>query len=120
MAKFKENTVCERCESLETSLGPNNSKAIGDGLPREPEKGVLNGHRQRITKIALHPTYSLLASASEDATIRLWDFEQGEHERTLKGHSGTVNCVTFSPNSGQTLASCSVDMTVKLWSMQTF
>ena len=31
-----------------------------------------------------------------------------------------VNGVSFSPFNGQTLASCSVDMTVKLWSMQTF
>ena len=73
---------------------------MGDGLPREPEKGVLTGHRARITKIALHPTYSLCASASEDTHIRLWDYEQGEHERTLKGHTGMVNCVAFSPQSG--------------------
>ena len=93
---------------------------MGDGLPREPEKFVLPGHRGRITKLAIHPTYSMVASASEDASIRIWDFEQGEHERTLKSHIGMVNCVTFSPLNGTTLASCSIDMTVKLWSMQTF
>lgn len=39
--------------------------------------------------------YSIVASASEDAKIRLWDFEQGEHERTLKGHAGIVKFVAF-------------------------
>ena len=73
---------------------------MGDGLPREPEKCVLSGHRARITKIALHPLFSLVASASEDTHIRLWDYEQGDHERTLKGHSGMVTSVSFSPNSG--------------------
>ena len=43
----------------------------------------------------------------------------GELERSLKGHAGMINCVQFSPN-GQILASCAVDMLVKLWNMQTF
>jgi platelet-activating factor acetylhydrolase IB subunit alpha len=55
----------------------------------------MQGHRAKITKIVLHPFYNIAASASEDATIRLWDFEQGEHERTLKGHSGIVKFLAF-------------------------
>lgn len=67
----------------------------GDGLPKEPEKYTMEGHRGNITKVAMHPMYSFVASASEDATIRLWDFEQGEHERTLKGHAGMVKFLAF-------------------------
>ena len=48
---------------------------MGDGLPREPEKYTMQGHRAKITKIALHPFYNIAASASEDATIRLWDYD---------------------------------------------
>jgi len=92
---------------------------IGDGLPREPEKYCLQGHRGKITKVVIHPFYNMAATASEDASIRLWDFDQGEHERTMKSHSGIVNYLAFSPN-GQTLASCSTDLTVKLWNMTTF
>ena len=95
---MKENA---KSEALESVLGGGGSgKVMGNGLPIEPEKCSLTGHRARITKIALHPTYSLVASASEDTHIRLWDYEQGEHERTLKGHTGMVNCVAFSPNTG--------------------
>jgi len=114
--QFKENTVCERCADLDSVLGTGTGKGMGDGMPREPQKYVLTGHRARVTKVAMHPMYNLCASAGEDAAIRIWDYEQGEHERTLKSHSGKVSFVAFSPN-GQTLASCATDMTIKLWSM---
>lgn len=39
--------------------------------------------------------FSLLVSASEDATIKVWDFETGEYERTLKGHTDSVQDITF-------------------------
>ncbi len=68
---------------------------LGDGLPKEPEKYSMPGHRAKVTKVAMHPIYNLVASASEDATIKLWDFEQGEHERTLKGHAGIVKFLAF-------------------------
>ena len=94
---MKDSSICERCEG-KSGLVPGSEIAasmIGDGLPREPEKYTMSGHRGKVTKVAIHPVYSLVASASEDATIRLWDFEQGEHERTLKGHSGIVKFLAF-------------------------
>lgn len=36
-----------------------------------------------------------MVSASEDATIRIWDFETGEYERSLKGHTDSVQDVAF-------------------------
>ena len=48
---------------------------IGDCLPKVPEKFTLAGHRQQITKVLIHPIYSLVATASEDASIKLWDYE---------------------------------------------
>jgi len=55
-------------------------RSIGDVIPREPEKMKLRGHRARITKIMFHPIYTLLATSSEDASIKIWDFETGECE----------------------------------------
>ena len=43
--------------------------AVSDGMPKEPEKYTLEGHRGRIYKLAIHPTYSLVATASEDAVV---------------------------------------------------
>lgn len=56
---------------------------------------------------------SLMISASEDATLKVWDFETGDYERTLKGHTDCVQDVAFD-NSGKLLASCAADMSIKV------
>jgi platelet-activating factor acetylhydrolase IB subunit alpha len=38
-----------------------------------------------------------LASASEDSTVKIWDWESGEFERTVKGHTKAVMDVDFDP-----------------------
>lgn len=36
-----------------------------------------------------------MVSSSEDATIKVWEFESGEYERTLKGHTDSVQDIAF-------------------------
>eukprot|EP00611_Tribonema_gayanum_P008761 TRINITY_DN1837_c0_g1_i4.p1 TRINITY_DN1837_c0_g1~~TRINITY_DN1837_c0_g1_i4.p1 ORF type:complete len:304 (+),score=94.12 TRINITY_DN1837_c0_g1_i4:132-1043(+) len=94
---------------------PGREKAAGARLlPRAPAKHLLAGHRSSVTAVAMHPVYSLVASASEDASVRIWDLETGELEKTLKGHTNVVQGLAFSPD-GALLASCSADVSVKLW-----
>jgi WD40 repeat protein len=50
--------------------------------------------------------------------IKLWDVEIGKEIRTLSGHNGHVNSVSFS-RDGKTLASGSSDNTIKLWNVET-
>lgn len=83
-------------------------------IPRPPEKFCLTGHRAPVTRVVFHPVYSVLASCSEDATIKIWDYESGNFERSLKGHTDVVQDVAFDP-SGRMLASCSADMSIRLW-----
>uniref|UniRef100_A0A3Q0KLI5 Lissencephaly-1 homolog n=1 Tax=Schistosoma mansoni TaxID=6183 RepID=A0A3Q0KLI5_SCHMA len=85
-----------------------------DAIPRPPAKFTLTGHRSPITRVLFHPHYNVFVSASEDASIKVWDYETGEFEHTLKGHTDSVQDVAFDP-SGKFLASCSADMQVKLW-----
>ncbi len=47
----------------------------------------------------------------------MWDCESGAFERTLKGHTSTVNDACFNAK-GTVLASCSADMSVKLWDFE--
>ena len=51
-------------------------------------------------------------------TIALWDVETGQELRTLDGHTESADCVAWSPD-GQTLASGSIDTTVRLWEAAT-
>ena len=59
---------------------------------------------------------SLVASAGESNIIKLWNL-QNNTVRTLRGHTGIVNSIAFSPN-GELLASVSDDETLKLWDVR--
>ncbi|PSN53308.1 Lissencephaly-1 [Blattella germanica] len=70
-------------------------------------------------KVTFHPVFSVMVSASEDATLKVWDFETGEYEKSLKGHTDSVQDIAFD-QTGKLLVSCSADMTIKLWDFQNY
>ena len=46
-------------------------RSPSEWIPRPPERYTLSGHRSPITKVVLHPVFSVMLSASEDATIKV-------------------------------------------------
>ncbi|KEY69527.1 hypothetical protein S7711_02062 [Stachybotrys chartarum IBT 7711] len=85
-------------------------------LPRSPPRHSLESHRDTVNCVAFHPVFSSLASGSDDCTIKIWDWEFGELERTIKAHTQAVRDVDFGgPKGGVILASCSTDLTIKIW-----
>lgn len=90
------------------------TRSATDWIPRPPERYELKGHRNTVTKVLFHPVYSVIVSCSEDATIKVWDYETGDFERTLKGHTDCVQDAAFE-HTGKILASCSSDMSIRLW-----
>ncbi len=73
----------------------------------------IQAHSLEVTKLSFAPQ-GKLASASEDATVKIWS-QDSKLQHTLLGHTGAVWDVNFSPDA-QTIASASRDRTVKLWS----
>ncbi|KAJ2744020.1 Lissencephaly-1 [Coemansia sp. BCRC 34301] len=83
-------------------------------LPRPPARSKLAQHRKPITRVRFHPQYPVLATASEDATIKLWDAESADFERTVKGHTKAVQDVVFD-SKGTVMVTCSADLTLRVW-----
>lgn len=80
---------------------------------------TLKGHSgwpAGICSVAISPNNQIVADASEDNTIKLWNLSTGKEIRTLHGHSGFVRAIAFSPD-GQILVSGSNDKTIKLWNL---
>jgi len=101
------------------SVGKGKKLDASLALPREPQKHTLTGHRAPITSVMFHPVYNVVASSSEDATIKIWDYESGKFERSLQGHQDAVQDVAFNA-SGTFLASCSADLSIKIWNFETY
>lgn len=40
-------------------------------IPRPPERYALSGHRAPVTRVIFHPVFSVMVTASEDATIKV-------------------------------------------------
>lgn len=66
----------------------------GARLPRQI-RHTMAGHRSTVNCLAFHPVYSLLASVSDDTSVKLWDYEAGDLERSLKGHVKSVTGCAF-------------------------
>ncbi|CAF1131338.1 unnamed protein product [Rotaria sordida] len=83
----------------------------------------LQAHNKEIYTIKWSPTGPgtmnpnatlLLASASFDSTVRLWDVERGACQNILVKHSEPVYSVAFSPD-GRLLATGSFDKAIYIW-----
>ncbi|XRM40201.1 hypothetical protein ABZX51_003521 [Aspergillus tubingensis] len=78
---------------------------------------MLVGHDKAVSAIAFSPDNRLIATASWDHKVIIWDASTGKDLQTLHGHTNVVCAVAFSADS-KILASASWDETVHLWDVR--
>ncbi|KAF4899111.1 Vegetative incompatibility protein HET-E-1 [Colletotrichum fructicola] len=81
-----------------------------------PSLQTLEGHDDNVISVTFSPDERILASSSEDSTVKLWDTTTGQCVRTIQT-SGPADSVAFSTN-GVTLASAS-NCFIELWNTRT-
>ena len=73
---------------------------------------LLTGQSHYVKSLVVLPDSSL-ASASNDNTIRIWDYSKGITLKTLTGHTSGVYALVVLPDGS--LASGSNDNTIRIW-----
>lgn len=79
---------------------------------------ILTGHTREVYSAAFSPDGTLIVTASQDRTARVWDAATGASLAELKDLMDLVNSAAFSPD-GTRIVTASADGTARVWDAAT-
>jgi WD40 repeat protein len=79
----------------------------------KPDKRF-RAHNDSIFDLAISPDQKLIASASADKLVKVWDLKTQKLNRTFEGHTGYALTAAFSPGSDR-IATSGDDEVIKVW-----
>ena len=91
-------------------------ETLNQTLQDFPQRRTFLGHTDWVNDVAFSPDGTQIATASNDATIKIWEVTTGKELFTLERHSRPVTAVTFN-KAGTRLASGGEDGFVNLWNV---
>ncbi|GHO86651.1 serine/threonine-protein kinase [Dictyobacter formicarum] len=113
--KVKESlqSISTKNSSLLASANRRATPTIGKSICSYP------GHMGIVTSLSWSPSSNLIASASQDKTVQIWDIKSGQMQALYSGNlensrSRSIEAVAWSPG-GKFLASASDDGIVQVW-----
>lgn len=128
-ANKKDNLAPELAElTLEDESSANNSNSTYSGAKSWKFKYTLRSHFDAVWSLVFHPTESVLLSASEDGTWKMWNLQslapsinkppvtELEPVYTFRGHTGPVYSLALAADRGRVL-SAGGDAVVRLWTL---
>jgi hypothetical protein len=86
--------------------------------PVDQPSTILTDSAVAVLSASFSPNGRLVATASENGAVVLWDLAIGRPVRNFSGHRDAVNSVVFSPD-GEQLLTASVDSLATLWNVST-
>mmetsp|Transcript_4040 Transcript_4040/g.6055 ORF Transcript_4040/g.6055 Transcript_4040/m.6055 type:complete len:555 (-) Transcript_4040:26-1690(-) len=125
--KIRQSKVEERVAAASRSMDPvaDDLKKEGllvgrkhnpSGLPKKAKK-TFEAHRGEVNTLAYNSVGSLLATGSNDKTVKIWDTRSASCLSTLRGPVQSVMCVNFSSND-EYLLGASNDNSTRIWSIR--
>jgi WD40 repeat protein len=86
---------------------------------QKPELYVQKGHSGRVQALAFSADGRMLASGSDDLTIRFWEVATGKELKTLVGHTANVIFLAFSPDGKRLVSAAKGQEAITLWDVST-
>ncbi|MFN2367941.1 MAG: hypothetical protein ABR605_03175 [Desulfurivibrionaceae bacterium] len=97
-----------------TDSGKNEVLHIWD-YQAEKVRVELEGHSQKINTVAYSPNGKMIASGSDDNTLRTWYAGNGRDIHTFEDKKNDVLAVSWSPDSGRLAGGLSWNGNIQIW-----